>query len=579
MKYSQEESLRLSKYFLPTLREVPAEAEVVSHILMLRSGMIRKLTSGVYSFLPYGFAAFKKVEQIIREEMNRAGAIEMFMPEVQPAELWQESGRWEYYGKELLRFKDRHGHDYCLAPTNEEVITDICRKEIRSYRDMPINLYHFQQKMRDEIRPRFGVMRGRQFCMKDAYSFDVDDEASAESYRLMYEAYCRIYDRLGLRYKAVEADSGSIGGSFSHEFMVLADTGEDAVVSCTSCDYGANIERAPVIYNGPAEPQGEPGELQKFATPGVHTIDELAALMGNQAFDLVKIVIFETDKGEVAAFCRGDHEINPVKVQRAVSAELIDLASGETVQRLTGSPAGSCGPVGIAKGVRLLADNALKPFANWITGANEDGFHLKNAVPGRDFPVPEYLDLRNIQEGDPCPKCGGEVEFLRGIEVGHIFRLGDKYSKSMNATYLDQNGKSHHIIMGCYGIGVERTLAAAIEQSHDEHGIILPVPVAPFPVVVVPAGKEQEVQDKAEEIYKSLRELGVEALLDDRDLRPGVKFKDSELIGVPFRITVGRALKEGLVELLIRRTGEVESLPVDQAAARAAALVAEKLKG
>ncbi len=571
--------MRLSKYFLPTLREVPAEAEVVSHILMLRAGMTRKLASGIYSFLPYGFAAFKKVEQIIREEMNRAGAIEMFMPEVQPAELWQESGRWEYYGKELLRFKDRHGHDYCLAPTNEEVITDICRKEIRSYRDMPVNLYHFQQKMRDEVRPRFGVMRGRQFCMKDAYSFDVDEDTSAESYRLMYEAYCRIYDRLGLRYKAVEADSGSIGGAFSHEFMVLAETGEDAVVSCTSCDYGANIERAPVIWEESGESREEPGKMEKFATPGVHTILELADLLGNTAADLVKIVIFETDKGPVAAFSRGDHEINPVKVQRAVGAELIELAPGETVKRLTGSPAGSCGPVGISEEARLLADNALKPYVNWITGANEDGFHLRNAVPGRDFAVPEYLDLRNIQEGDPCPKCGGQVEFLRGIEVGHIFRLGDKYSKSMNATYLDKNGKSHHIIMGCYGIGVERTLAAAIEQNHDEHGIILPVPLAPFPVAIVPAGKDPEIAGKAEEIYNELQELGIEPLLDDRNLRPGVKFKDSELIGVPFRITVGRALKEGKVELMIRRTGEVESLPADQAAARAAALVAEKLKG
>ena len=571
--------MRLSKYFLPTLREVPAEAEVVSHILMLRSGMIRKLASGIYSFLPYGFAALKKVEQIIREEMNRAGAIEMFMPEVHPAELWQESGRWEYYGKELLRFKDRHGHDYCLAPTNEEVITDICRKEIRSYRDMPVNLYHFQQKMRDEVRPRFGVMRGRQFCMKDAYSFDVDDDASAESYHIMHRAYCRIYDRLGLKYKAVEADSGSIGGAFSHEFMVLAETGEDAVVSCTSCDYGANIERAPVIYNGPEGPEGEPGELEKFATPGVHTIDGLAQFMGNTAADLVKIVIFETDKGPAAAFCRGDHEINPVKVQRAMGAELIELASAETVRRLTGSPAGSCGPVNISKETRLLTDNALRPFKNWITGANQDGYHLKNAVPGRDFPEPEYLDIREIQEGDPCPRCGGEVEFLRGIEVGHIFRLGDKYSRSMNATYLDKEGKSHYIIMGCYGIGVERTLAAAIEQNHDQHGMILPVPVAPFPVIVVPAGKDSEVLEKAEEIYNQLTDMGVETLLDDRDLRPGVKFKDSELIGVPFRITVGRALKEGLVELMVRRTGEIISLPVDQAAAKAAALVAENRKG
>ncbi len=570
--------MRLSRYFLPTLRQVPSDAEVISHILMLRAGMIRKLSSGIYSYLPYGFAAFKKVEQIVREEMNRAGAIEMFMPEVQPAEVWIESGRWTYYGKELLRFKDRHDNDYCLAPTNEEVITDICRKEIRSYRDMPINLYHIQQKFRDEIRPRFGVMRGRQFCMKDAYSFDVDEEASAESYKLMYDAYVRIFSRMGLEFKAVEADSGAIGGSFSHEFMVLAETGEDAVVSCTKCDFGANIERAEVAPGEFTPPDKEPGPMEKFATPGVHTIEDLADFEGCKPSDLVKIVVFITDKGPVAAFARGDHEVNQVKVMRAVGAEMIELASPEDMETYCHAPAGSCGPVGIDPGVRLLADNALRGVNSWVTGANEDGYHLRRACPGRDFPVPEYTDLRLIQEGDPCPRCGGPVHFLRGIEVGHVFRLGTKYSKAMNATYLDQDGKQRPIVMGCYGIGIDRTLAAAIEQNHDENGMILPAPIAPFTALVLPAGNDEKVAKAAEEIYNELIGLGVDALLDDRDARAGVKFKDADLIGVPYRITVGRDLKDGLVELKARTESEATKVEASAAAAKTAESIAEKLK-
>lgn len=569
--------MRLSNYFLPTLREVPADAEVVSHILMLRAGMIRKLTSGIYSYLPYGFAAFKRVEQVVREEMNKAGAIEMFMPEVQPADLWQESGRWEYYGKELLRFTDRHGHDYCLAPTNEEVITDICRKEIRSYRDMPVNLYHFQQKMRDEIRPRFGVMRGRQFCMKDAYSFDVDEDTSAVSYKLMYDAYVAIFSRLGLRFKPVEADSGAIGGSFSHEFMVLAETGEDEVVSCTGCEYGANTERAEI--NEPAPPFVVNKELpmEKIHTPGVRTIDGLAEFTGRDAREMSKIVIFVTDVGPVASFVRGDHEVNPVKVQRAVGAELIEMAPPEEVFRLTGAHAGSCGPVGLSKECKVLADQSLKPMTNWIAGANEDDYHYLNLNPGRDFPDPVFADIRVIQEGDPCPRCGEPVEFLRGIEVGHVFRLGDKYSKSMNATYLDQGGKAKHIIMGCYGIGVDRTLAAALEQSHDKHGAILPVPVAPFRAIVIPAGKTPEIKEAADKLYAELTDLGADPLLDDRDLRPGPKFKDADLIGVPYRLTVGRGLKDGMIEFKPRAAEKAEDVPVDQAAAKTADLIKAQL--
>jgi prolyl-tRNA synthetase len=569
--------LRYSKYFLPTLREVPADAEVVSHILMIRAGLTRKLTAGIYTYLPYGFAAFKKVERIIREEMNRAGAIEMFMPEVQPAEVWIESGRWEFYGKELLRFKDRHDHDYCLAPTNEEVITDICRKEIRSYRDMPVNLYHFQQKFRDEVRPRFGVMRGRQFCMKDAYSFDVDENASAVSYRLMYEAYCAAFSRLGLEYKAVEADSGSIGGSFSHEFMVLAETGEDAVVSCTACDFGANIERAQVLQASPPAQADPPRPLEKIPTPGVKTIADLAAFTGRDVREMAKFVLFVTDKGPVAAFVRGDHEVNPVKVQRAVGAEMIDLAPAEEVLRLCQAPPGSCGPMGLDPSVKVLADLSLQPVTNWLSGANQADHHYVNLNPGRDFPAPRYLDLRLIQAGDPCPRCGAGVVFMRGIEVGHVFRLGTKYAQAMNATYLDQEGQSRLVVMGCYGIGVDRTLAAAIEQNHDRDGIIFPVPIAPFPAAVVPAGTEPAIAAKAEEIHDELCDLGVATLLDDRDLRPGVKFKDVDLIGVPYRITVGRALAEGQVELKDRREAKPELVPAGEAARRAAELIKSRL--
>jgi len=570
--------VRFSKYFLPTLRQVPAEAEVVSHVLMLRAAMIRKLSSGIYSYLPYGYAALRKVKAIIREEMNRAGAIEMFMPAVQPGELWQESGRWEFYGKELLRFKDRHSHDYCLGPTHEEVITDIVRREIRSYRDLPLNLYHIQQKFRDEIRPRFGVMRCREFCMKDAYSFDADEAASAESYRQMYQAYCRIFDRLGLQYKAVEADSGAIGGSYSHEFMVLAETGEDAVISCLECDYGANIERAEVVDSNPAKGQENPGPLKKFATPGVHTIEELAQLMGNQPRDLVKIVLFLTDRGPVAAFARGDHMVNQTKVMRLAGAELIEIAPGEEVAHYCHAPAGSCGPVGIDQAVRLIADNALRPMVNWITGANEDGYHLQNAVPGRDFPEPEYADIRLIQEGDPCPRCGGGLEFKRGIEVGHVFRLGTKYSSAMGATYLDERGESKPLVMGCYGIGADRTLAAAIEQNHDQDGIILPVPMAPFTVLVAPTSQEGQIAEAGEKLYRELLDLGLAAALDDRDLRPGVKFKDGDLIGVPYRITIGRALKDSKVELKARTEKEARLLPLAEAGAIAAALIAEQMK-
>ncbi len=567
--------MRLSRYFLPTLKEVPAEAEVISQVLMLRAAMIRKLAAGIYSYLPYGLAAFRRVEQIIREEMNRAGAIEMFMPEVQPAELWIASGRWEYYGKELLRFKDRHAHDYCLAPTNEEVITDICRREIRSYRDMPLNLYHFQQKYRDEVRPRFGVMRGRQFCMKDAYSFDVDEEGCAESYRSMHQAYCRSFDRMGLKYKVVEADTGAIGGSFSHEFMVLAETGEDAVVSCAKCDFGANIERAEILIPAPGSPAEAEKPMNKVLTPEVHTVEELCAFLDIRPQAVVKTLLFITDRGPVAALIRGDHEANEVKIKRAFGAETIDMASPEEVRRLSRAPVGFAGPVALATEVKVLADLSLKGMTNWVTGANEADHHLINVNPGRDFPGPDYVDLRLVTAADPCPRCGAPLEFLRGIEVGHIFKLGTKYSEALEATFLDGQGQQRHVIMGCYGIGVDRTLAAAIEQNHDEDGIIFPAPLAPFTAVVVPVGQEAAVNQTAEKIHQALLDLNVAALLDDRDVRPGVKFKDADLIGVPYRLTVGRALKDNQVEIKPRRAKESRLTPVAEAASTTAAMICE----
>ncbi|HWP48270.1 MAG TPA: proline--tRNA ligase [Candidatus Limnocylindrales bacterium] len=572
--------MRWSRYFLPTLREVPAEAEVISHQLMVRAGMIRKLAAGVYSYLPFGLRALKKVREIIREEMNRKGALEVYLPVVQPAEIWQESGRWQLYGKELLRFKDRHDRDFCLGPTHEEVITDIVRKEVKSYRQLPLNLYQIQTKFRDEVRPRFGLMRGREFEMKDAYSFDKDEEGANKSYQDMYDAYCRIFERCDLNFRAVEADTGPIGGSYSHEFMVLADTGEDIVVGCDTCSYAANMEKAEVRRES-RETQGvEMKELEKIYTPQVKTIQDLTTFLSAKPDQMVKTLIFQVDGRPVAVLVRGDHEINPVKLKNLLGADVVEMADEETVRRVSGAPIGFAGPVGL-KGIEIIADFAVQGMSNFITGANEADRHLKNVNLNRDFKVDRFADIRQAMEGDLCPRCEtGRLKITRGIEVGHVFKLGTKYSKAMGATFLDADGKEKYIIMGCYGIGVGRTVAAAIEQNHDENGIIWPFPIAPFHVLILPVNMtDSRMVETAEKIYQELLAEGIEVLLDDRDERPGAKFKDADLIGIPLRVTVGNLVaSEGKVEIKFRKTGEVEKVPVTEVTQRIKAILSAQLK-
>jgi len=552
--------MRYSKYLLPTLKEIPSEAEVPSHQLMLRTGMIRKLTSGIYSYLPFGLRSIRKVETIIREEMNRAGAIEVLLPIVLPAELWQETHRWEEYGKELLRFKDRHNRDYCMGPTQEEVITDIARREIRSYRQMPINLFQIQTKFRDEIRPRFGVMRAREFIMKDGYSFDVDEKNADESYQKMYDAYSRVFARCGLKFKVVEAESGLIGGHFSHEFMVLAETGEEIIVSCTHCSYAANIEKAEFKRSDRTSRSEDPNlfkPLQKVRTPNQRTVEEVTQFLSVSPKELVKTLIFETDKGPIAALVRGDHEINEKKLKAILGTENLQLASEEIVEEITHAPKGFAGPLGLS--IPVLADLDIQSMVNFVTGGNQKDAHLLHVNIGRDFHISQFVDLRKFTQGDRCPLCGGETRWDKGIEVGHIFKLGTKYSKAMGAAYLDEQGKERIIVMGTYGIGVGRTVAAAIEQSYDENGIIFSMPIAPFQVIVLPVNMKVDlIRETAEELYQTLLDRGVEVLFDDREETPGVKFKDADLIGIPLRVTLGeKNLKKGLVEIKKRKTGEI----------------------
>jgi prolyl-tRNA synthetase len=569
--------MRYSQYFIPTVKETPSDAEVVSHQLMLRAGMIRKLAAGIYNYLPLGLRAIRKVENIVREEMNRAGAIEILMPAVQPAELWQESQRWEQYGKELLRFRDRKEAEFCMGPTHEEVVTDLVRREVKSYRQMPLNLYQIQSKFRDEIRPRFGLMRGREFIMKDAYSFDVDEKAADLSYDRMYRAYRRIFERCGLKFRAVEADTGSIGGSYSHEFMVLAESGEDAIVSCNSCEYAANVEKAEA--RGGASPvHAEPRPLEKVATPEKRTIEEVSAFLGVQPASMVKSLVLVADGEPVLALLRGDHELNEIKLKNLLDCKELEMASDEVVAKVTGAPTGFAGPVGLK--VRIVADLAVQGMRNFVTGGNAADLHLKNVNLERDFTVARFADIRNVVHGDSCPRCeDGNLEMWRGIEVGHVFKLGTKYSKSLRATYLDAEGKEQTIFMGCYGIGIGRTVAACIEQNNDANGIIFPIPIAPFQCIVSALNvKDDAVRTAAEEIYFRLIEEGVEVLLDDRDERPGFKFKDADLIGIPLRIVVGgKNLAEGKVELKERRGGVVDLLSPEEAVARVKGIVAEAL--
>jgi prolyl-tRNA synthetase len=563
--------MRYSKYLLPTLKEIPSEAEVPSHQLMLRAGMIRKLTSGIYSYLPFGLRSIRKVEAIIREEMNRAGAIEVLLPIVLPAELWQETHRWEEYGKELLRFKDRHNRDYCMGPTQEEVITDIARREIRSYRQMPINLFQIQTKFRDEIRPRFGVMRAREFIMKDGYSFDVDENNADESYQKMYDAYSRVFARCGLKFKVVEAESGLIGGHFSHEFMVLAETGEEIIISCTHCSYAANIEKAEFKRSDRTSRSEDPNlfkPLQKVQTPNQRTVEEVTQFLSVSPKELVKTLIFETDKGPIAALVRGDHEINEKKLKAILGTENLQLASEETVEEITHAPKGFAGPLGLS--IPVLADLDIQSMVNFVTGGNQKDAHLLHVNIGRDFHISQYVDLRKFTQGDRCPLCGGETRWDKGIEVGHIFKLGTKYSKAMGAAYLDEQGKERIIVMGTYGIGVGRTVAAAIEQYYDKDGIIFPMPIAPFQVLILPVNMKVDLlRETAEELYQTLLNQGIEVLFDDREETPGVKFKDADLIGIPLRVTLGeKNLKKGLVEINRRRTGEISLVKKEEAVSK-----------
>jgi prolyl-tRNA synthetase len=574
--------MRYSQYLLPTLKEIPSEADVPSHQLMLRAGMIRKLASGIYSYLPLGLRAIQKVESIIREEMNRAGAIEVLLPFVQPAEIWQESHRWEEYGKELLRVRDRHNRDYCLGPTHEEVITDIARREIRSYRQMPINLYQIQTKFRDEIRPRFGVMRAREFIMKDAYSFDVDEKGADESYQKMVDAYTRIFTRCGLKFKMVEAESGVIGGTFSHEFMVLAETGEETIVSCTHCSYAANIEKAE--FKRP-EASGRILDkellkpLQKVLTPDKRTVEEVTQFLQVSPKDLIKTLIFDTDKACIAALVRGDHEISEKKLKAVLGTENLQLAGEEMVEELTHAPKGFAGPIGLS--IPMIADMDIQKMVNFVTGANEKDAHLIHVNLMRDFEVDQFVDIRKFSPGDRCPLCGKETRIDKGIEVGHTFKLGTKYSKAMGATYLDNQGKEKEIVMGCYGIGLGRTVAAAIEQSYDQNGIIFPMPITPFQILLLPVNlKIDRLRETAEQLYQNLLEEGVEVLYDDREETPGVKFKDADLIGMPLRVTLGeKNLKKGLVEVKKRRTGEILLVKKEEAIPKIKEMIAQEIRG
>jgi len=559
--------MRYSQYFIPTVKETPSDAEVISHQLMLRAGMIRKLAAGIYNYLPLGLRSIRKVEAIVREEMNRAGAIEMLMPAVQPAELWKESGRWDFYGKELLRFKDRKEAEFCMGPTHEEVVTDLIRKEVRSYRQLPINLYQIQGKFRDEIRPRFGLMRGREFIMKDAYSFDVNEAGADVSYAKMYQAYRRIFERCGLKFRAVEADTGSIGGNFSHEFMVLADSGEDAIVSCSACQYAANMEKAET-RRGAAGEHADPRPLERVATPGQKSVEEVAAFLGVASTQVVKTLVLQADGEPVLALLRGDYDLNEIKLKNHLGCAELEMAGDDVVAKVTGAPTGYAGPVGLPAKVKVVADLSLEGMHNFVTGANAGDTHLKNVNPGRDFSVGGFVDIRNVVVGDPCPRCEeGSLEIWRGIEVGHVFKLGTKYSKALHASFLDADGKEQIIFMGCYGIGIGRTVAACIEQNHDDNGIIFPIPIAPFQVIVSAlSAKDDAVRDAAEAIYQELLQAGIEVLIDDRDERPGFKFKDADLIGIPLRIVVGaKHLADGKVELKERRSGEVEVLPIAEA--------------
>lgn len=560
--------MRMSQLLAPTLRETPGEAEVISHKFMLRAGLIRRSAAGIYTYLPLAWRVLRKIEQIVREEMDAKGGQELLMPIVQPAEIWRESGRWDEYGDEMFRLKDRHGREFCLGPTHEELITTLTKAEVRSYRQLPLQLYQIANKYRDEVRPRFGLMRGREFIMKDLYSFDRDEEGLDVSYRNMYEAYERVFARCGLTTRAVEADPGPIGGSVTHEFMVLAESGEDDVVHCTSCDYAANTERAESAPPPAAGGQADTPPMEQVDTPDARTIDEVAGLLGVDASRLLKTLIYVADGQPVAAIVRGDDDLNEIKLQRVLGATTLEMASPELIQELTGAPVGFSGPVGL-KDVRIVADEWAWAVMDAVVGANAADAHLVHVQPGRDWEADQVADIRTVGEGEPCVRCGQPLASARGIEVGQVFKLGTKYSEALGATYLDENGQSKPIVMGCYGIGISRTMAAVIEQHHDDKGIRWPVSIAPYHVIIVPVNYDDERQrEAADALYGELQGAGVEVVLDDRSERAGVKFNDADLIGFPWRITIGpRALNDGAVEVTARDGSFDERVAIDEAAA------------
>ena len=557
--------MHFSKLFIPTLKESPADAEVISHKLMVRAGMIRQLASGIYSILPLGLRVLRKVEQIIREEMNQIGGQEVFLPSIQPAELWVESKRWDFYGKELLRIKDRHGREFCYGPTHEEVITDIVRREIKSYRQLPILLYQIQTKFRDEVRPRFGIMRGREFMMKDAYSFHADEKDTQHTYHQMAKAYTKIFDRCGLKFKQVQADSGTIGGSFSHEFAVLADSGEDEIGFCETCDFASNLEMAESKPPSPSAPPSTPQDLKEVETPGKKSVKEVAGFLNLPAQQIVKTILLENENGLVTGLVRGDHEINLVKMKNLIGCEWLQPAGEKTFSKHPELHRGYIGPVGLD--LPVYADHEISVLHDFVTGANKPSTHFTGVQVQRDLKIEKFGDIRTVQAKDPCPRCeDGKYQVKRGIEVGHIFILGTKYSSAMKAVFLDQHGKENAMIMGCYGIGVGRTAAAAIEQNNDERGIIWPRNLAPFQVIIIPVNySNSDLKNACDTLYNRLQETGIETLLDDRSDRLGGKLKDADLMGIPLQIIIGpKSLSAGQVEIKIRKTNESSLHPYPQ---------------
>jgi prolyl-tRNA synthetase len=569
--------MRMSRLFAPTLKESPSGVEVISHEYLLRAGMMRQLAAGIYELLPLGWKAVRRIEEIIREEMDRSGAQELRLPAVQPANIWKESGRWDYYGPELLRFEDRRGGEFCLGPTHEEVITTLVRDDVRSYKELPINLYQMQTKFRDELRPRAGLLRGREFIMKDAYSFDVDEEAAKKSYDIMYDAYDRIFRRCGLEFRPVEADTGAIGGNLSHEFQVLADSGEDSIVSCEDCGYTANVEKAELKPEPHADP-GEEQDLEKVHTPKMHSAQEVADFLDVPVTRIIKTLVFEADGELVAVLTRGDHDANEVKVKARLGADVLHPASRERIQEELNAPVGFIGPVRL-DGIRVFVDETLRGLQDGVSGANEKDYHYKHVSVERDIGDAEFVDVRTAGDGDVCGRCGGTFQHFRGIEVGQVFHLGTKYSEPLGCTFLDSNGKEQPMVMGCYGIGVTRILSAAIEQNHDDDGIIWPMALAPYQVAVLPLQMNRDdVVEEADRIYDELTERGFDVLIDDRDQGVGAKFADSELIGIPLRIAIGsRGLDNDEVEFKPRGASDKQMIATSDIVDHVANLIEEAL--